>query len=188
MEQVACRTEEHEMSACGDTWEWDDLPTWMSLSQAWSQQVAEMNPFVKLFPFNYGEMSQALLTVGMDLATHPGRAQVAWMDMRLPARCIRARIRGPSNRADIPLEGSSATCAQIGGSTGLSSTSIRPEPRSKTAQMPVDRYPQSMTASASIISGVERKTYCHLFSIRRRSRRPGRCFSVPKRASATEPA
>src|SRR5438874_13389081 len=83
VEQVACRTEEHEMSACGDTWEWDDLPTWMSLSQAWSQQVADMNPFVKLFPFNYSEMGEALLTVGMDLATNPARAQAAWMDLTM---------------------------------------------------------------------------------------------------------
>src|SRR5205823_848925 len=71
------------MSACADTWEWDALPTWMSLSQAWSQQVAEMNPFVKLFPFNYAEMGEALMTVGMDLTTNPARAQAAWMDFTM---------------------------------------------------------------------------------------------------------
>ena len=51
------------MSVPSDTWEWDALPPWMTLSQAWAEQVAEMNPLVKLFPFNYAEMSQALLTV-----------------------------------------------------------------------------------------------------------------------------
>jgi polyhydroxyalkanoate synthase subunit PhaC len=71
------------MSVPSDTWEWDALPPWMTLSQAWAEQVVEINPFVKLFPFNYAEMSQALLTVGMDLATHPGRAQVAWMDLAM---------------------------------------------------------------------------------------------------------
>jgi polyhydroxyalkanoate synthase subunit PhaC len=71
------------MSVHSDTWALDALPPWITLSQAWAEQVVEINPFVKLFPFNYGEMSQALLTVGMDLATHPGRAQVAWMDLAM---------------------------------------------------------------------------------------------------------
>ena len=83
VEELARRTEELGMSVQSDTWEWDALPPWLTLSQAWAEQVAEMNPFVKLFPFNYAEMGQALLTVGLDLAAHPGRAQVAWVDLAM---------------------------------------------------------------------------------------------------------
>src|SRR5438067_7258741 len=71
------------ISERSDANEADALPTWMSLSQVWAQQVAEMNPFVKLFPLNYPEMGQALMTVGMDLATNPARARAAWMDLAM---------------------------------------------------------------------------------------------------------
>jgi hypothetical protein len=103
-------------------------------------------------------------------------------------RCRRARLRGPKRLADIPSDGASATWAQKGGRTGLSSTSRRRDPRSKTAQIPAERYPQSITASESIISGVATKTYCHFFSLSRRSSIPGTSLRPVNRPLPMDPA
>src|SRR5262245_57807469 len=50
---------------------WNALPNWMSMSQDWVHQVADLNPFSKLFPFNYAEMGQALITLGTEMIKDP---------------------------------------------------------------------------------------------------------------------
>ncbi|HZS91613.1 MAG TPA: class I poly(R)-hydroxyalkanoic acid synthase [Chloroflexota bacterium] len=62
---------------------WNALPNWMSLSQDWVHQVADLNPFSKLFPFNYAEMGQALITLGTEMIKDPAGTYVAWMDLML---------------------------------------------------------------------------------------------------------
>ena len=59
----------------------DSIPDWLRMGNEWVRTVAEANPFAALFPLNYAEMGQALMTVGLDLARDPERAGVAWMDL-----------------------------------------------------------------------------------------------------------
>ncbi len=60
-----------------------ELNPFMAAGQQLADQTAESNPFLKLFPFNYGEMAQALTTVGVDVAMNPLRAQSAYIDLAM---------------------------------------------------------------------------------------------------------
>lgn len=64
------------------------VPDWLSISQElmgagqeWVRQAANINPFLKLFPFNYSEMGRALMTISTDLALNPARARKSWMEL-----------------------------------------------------------------------------------------------------------
>jgi len=60
-----------------------ELNPFMAAGQQLADQTAESNPFLKLFPFNYGEMAQALTTVGVNVAMNPLRAQSAYIDLAM---------------------------------------------------------------------------------------------------------
>lgn len=54
---------------------------WTQLGQEWMAEWVQLNPFVKLFPFNPLEMTRALAQVGSELAQNPAQAQTEWIKL-----------------------------------------------------------------------------------------------------------
>jgi polyhydroxyalkanoate synthase len=57
--------------------------SWQILAQDWVTRFVELNPYIRLFPFNYAEMGGALIALGTEMAKHPDRAYRAWTDLSL---------------------------------------------------------------------------------------------------------
>ena len=61
--------------------EQDKPADWAALGADWVARIAEVNPYSRLFPFNYVEMGQALVSLGTEMMAHPEKAYASWIDM-----------------------------------------------------------------------------------------------------------
>src|SRR5579875_186313 len=69
------------MSAGNDPCGAEDTPDWLTVGQEWASRFAELNPYTRLFPFNYAEMGKALIAVGTEMMNDPARAYSAWAEL-----------------------------------------------------------------------------------------------------------
>ena len=60
-----------------------EKPNWVTIGEDWAAQMAGLNPYSQLFPFNYVEMGKALVTIGTQLINDPAGAYAAWMDLTM---------------------------------------------------------------------------------------------------------